>query len=359
MAAALTLARRGLGQVAPNPAVGCLLVREGRVVGRGWTQPGGRPHAESEALRRAGAAARGATAYVTLEPCAHRGKTPPCAKALIDAGIARCVVATEDPHRRVAGAGIARLRAAGIAVEVGLLREDAEALNAGFLQVQNEGRPLVTLKLASSIDGRIATAGGESKWITGPEARARAHLLRAQHDAVLVGSGTAVADNPRLDVRLPGLETRKPLRIVLDGRLRLPLTHDLVRRAGEHPTWMLTRADNDQARLRLFRKAGVEVLTVATDAAGVLDLAACLRALAERGLTRILVEGGAHIAAALLRLGAVDRLAWFRGSVILGADGHPATATFGLERLADAPGFRRLSVEIIGEDVLETFARKV
>ena len=183
MAAALALARRGLGQVAPNPAVGCVLVRDGRVVGRGWTQPGGRPHAETEALRRAGDAARGATAYVSLEPCSHHGKTPPCCDALIAAGVTRCLIALEDPDPRVAGAGTAALRAAGLEVSVGLLAEAAAEVNAGYLLRQTEGRPLVTLKLATTLDGRIATAEGESRWITGPEARARGHLLRARHDA--------------------------------------------------------------------------------------------------------------------------------------------------------------------------------
>jgi diaminohydroxyphosphoribosylaminopyrimidine deaminase/5-amino-6-(5-phosphoribosylamino)uracil reductase len=235
MRAALALARRGLGRVAPNPAVGCVLVKDGRVVGRGWTQAGGRPHAETEALARAGEAARGATAYVTLEPCSHHGKTPPCAESLIAAGISRSVVALEDPDPRVSGSGLTLLREAGIAVDTGLLAEAAAEVNAGYLMRTRTGRPLVTLKLATTLDGRIATRAGESRWITGPLARARAHLLRAESDAVLVGSGTAVTDNPRLDVRLPGLEGRSPLRVLLDGRLRLPLTHDLT------PAWSFSR----------------------------------------------------------------------------------------------------------------------
>ena len=195
MRAALALARRGLGNTWPNPAVGCVIVNEGRVVGRGWTQRGGRPHAETEALARAGSAATGATAYVTLEPCSHHGKTPPCAEALIGARIARVVAAVEDPDPRVSGAGIARLRDAGVEVETGLCAEEAAELNAGFFCRVTHGRPLVTLKLATSLDGRIATANGESRWITGPAARERAHLLRATHDAVLVGTGTAFADD--------------------------------------------------------------------------------------------------------------------------------------------------------------------
>src|SRR5512134_1017521 len=224
MGVALTLARRGLGNTWPNPSVGCVLVRDGRVVGRGWTQPGGRPHAETEALRRAGDLARGATAYVTLEPCSHHGRTPPCCNALIAAGVARVVCAMRDPDPRVDGRGFARLREAGIEVVEGLLEAEAQALNAGFARRIREGRPFVTLKLATTLDGRIATARGESRWITGPEARREAHALRARHDAILVGSGTAVSDDPDLSCRLPGAAPVKSLRVIADARLRTPPT---------------------------------------------------------------------------------------------------------------------------------------
>ncbi len=357
MRAALALARRGLGQVAPNPAVGCVLVEAGQVVGRGWTQPGGRPHAETEALARAGAEARGATAFVTLEPCSHHGKTPPCAEALIAAGIARCVVALEDPDPRVSGRGLAQMRDAQIAVECGLLGEEAAELNGGYLVRSRAGRPRVTLKLATTLDGRIATRKGESRWITGPASRARAHLLRAESDGVLVGSGTAVADNPRLDVRLPGLESRAPLRIVLDGRLRLPLTHDLVVRAREQATCLVTRTGNDPGRLGAYRDAGVEPIEVAEDEESNLSLAATLEALGGRGLNELLVEGGGHVAAGLLRQGLVDRLVWFRAAKIIGGDGLPAAAGFGLEHLAEAPGFELVSVTRAGEDLMETYRR--
>ena len=357
LCAALALARRGLGQVAPNPAVGCVLVQAGRVVGRGWTQPGGRPHAETEALARAGDAARGATAFVTLEPCSHHGKTPPCAEALIAAGISRCVVALEDPDPRVSGRGLAQLRAAQVTAECGLLGEAAAELNAGYLLRSRTGRPRITLKLATTLDGRIATRSGESRWITGPAARARAHLLRAESDGVLVGSGTAVADNPRLDVRLPGLAGRAPLRIVLDGRLRLPLTHDLVVRAGAQATCLVTHAGNDPDRLAAYRDAGVEVIEVAADAAGNLSVAATLEALGGRGLNELLVEGGGHVAAALLRESLVDRLVWFRAAKVIGGDGLPAAAGFGLEHLAEAPGFELVSVAQAGEDLVETYRR--
>ncbi len=357
MQAALALARRGRGRVAPNPAVGCVLVRDGRVLARGWTQPGGRPHAESEALARAGAAARGATAYVTLEPCAHHGKTPPCAEALIAAGVVRCVVALEDPDPRVAGGGLAKLREAGIAVELGLLAEPAAEVNAGYLLRQSADRPRVTLKLATTLDGRIATKSGESRWITGPAARARAHLLRAESDAVLVGGGTALADDPRLDVRLPGLEDRAPLRVVLDGRLRLPLTHDLVTRAGAQPTCLITRPGGDPKRLAAYSEAGLEVLEAPEDAEGNLSLEAALKALGGRGVNDLLVEGGGKVAGGLLRQGLVDRLIWFRAPWVIGGDGLPAAAGFGLEQLEAAPRFALISVLPAGEDMVETDRR--
>jgi len=356
MRAALALARRGLGSAWPNPAVGCVLVRDGVVVGRGWTQPGGRPHGESEALARAGSAARGATAYVSLEPCCHWGKTPPCTDALIAAGVARVVVPVEDPDPRVSGRGIARLRAAGIEVVIGLLAEEAAALNEGFFRRIGAGRPMVTLKLASTLDGRIATQTGESRWITGEDARRRAHLLRARHDAVMIGSNTAIADDPELTCRLPGLAERSPVRIVVDGRLRVPLTARLVRDAPERPTWFVTRKDDAPERHRAFEECGV-VLIAVPPAGETVDLKAALQELGQRGLTRILVEGGAALAAALLRAGLVDHLAWFHAPRVMGGDGVPAVAPFGLEHLADAPRFTRRHVERVGEDLLETLSR--
>jgi diaminohydroxyphosphoribosylaminopyrimidine deaminase / 5-amino-6-(5-phosphoribosylamino)uracil reductase len=356
MLAALALARRGLGEVWPNPSVGCVVVRDGVVVGRGWTQPGGRPHGETEALGRAGAAARGATAYVSLEPCCHWGKTPPCADALIAAGIARVLIPVEDPDPRVSGQGIARLRGAGIAVEIGLCAAEATDLNAGFFSRIRSGLPLVTLKLATTLDGRIATRTGESQWITGPLSRDRAHLLRASHDAVMIGSGTALADDPQLTVRLPGLGHRSPVRIVVDGRLRLPLTARLVAEARVVPTWLVTLRHGDALRGQAFRDCGVELIEVEGGGAGV-DVAAALRALGERGLTRILVEGGGQLAASLLRADVVDRIVWFRAPLAIGGDGVPAVAAFGLDGLAEAPRFRRTGLEASGDDVLETYRR--
>jgi diaminohydroxyphosphoribosylaminopyrimidine deaminase / 5-amino-6-(5-phosphoribosylamino)uracil reductase len=332
-----------------------VLVRDGVIVGRGWTQPGGRPHAETEALRRAGTAARGATAYVTLEPCAHRGQTPPCAEALVEAGIARCVVPIEDPDPRVAGRGFAKLREAGIEVSTGLLAPEAERINAGFLKRIRTGRPLVLLKLASTLDGRIATHGGESRWITGEPARRFGHLLRRRYDAVMVGSGTVLADDPELSVRLPGLAGTQPLRIVVDGRLRTPLTSKFVQQAPDHPSLILTLAGGDTLRHRAFADCGVKVVEVPTDEDGNIDLAVALTELGRLGLTRVLVEGGATLAASLLRRNLVDRLAWFRSAGLIGGDGLAAVKPFGVDRLAEQARAIRLSVMRIGEDLLETF----
>jgi diaminohydroxyphosphoribosylaminopyrimidine deaminase / 5-amino-6-(5-phosphoribosylamino)uracil reductase len=355
MEAALALGRRGLGNVWPNPAVGCVIVNHGRVVGRGWTQPGGHPHAEAEALRRAGAAARAATTYVSLEPCAHWGKTPPCADALVEAGVGRVVVALADPDRRVAGAGIERLRRAGIAVETGVGAVEAAEINAGFLTRERLGRPLVTLKLATSLDGRIATAAGESRWITGPAARAHTHRLRAENDAVMIGTGTMLADDPQLTCRLPGLSRHSPVRVVLDRRLRIPPAAPVIAQASLTPTWVLTLRSADPARRDAFLATGAVLIEVDADAEGRIDLAAALRALGARGLTRLLVEGGATLAAVLLQLRLVDRLVWMHAPLLIGGEGVPAIGALGIAELADAPRFARVSTEAVGADVQTTF----
>jgi diaminohydroxyphosphoribosylaminopyrimidine deaminase / 5-amino-6-(5-phosphoribosylamino)uracil reductase len=355
MQGALTLARRGLGSVWPNPAVGCVILNGGRVVGRGWTQPGGRPHGETEALRRAGNAARGAVAYVSLEPCCHWGKTPPCVDALVTAGVRRAVVALEDPDPRVAGEGLRRLRAAGLDVEVGLCAEEAAEVNAGFLSRLRLGRPLVTLKFATSLDGLIATASGESQWISGPPARERAHALRASHDAIMVGTGTVVADDPQLTCRLPGLDHRSPVRVVIDRHLRIPPAAHLITDAHRIPTWVLTLRSVDPARRANFLAKGVTLIDVDAEREGQVDLAVALQALGERGITRLLVEGGARLAAAFFRARLVDRLVWVHAPLAIGGDGIPAIAGLDLAALADAPAFERLSTETIGDDVLTTF----
>jgi diaminohydroxyphosphoribosylaminopyrimidine deaminase / 5-amino-6-(5-phosphoribosylamino)uracil reductase len=355
MQAALALARRGLGTVWPNPAVGCVIVKDGRVVGRGWTQPGGRPHGEAEALGRAREAARGATAYVSLEPCCHWGRTPPCADALIAAGVQRVVVPLEDPDPRVAGGGLRRLRAAGIAVESGLCAAEAAEVNAGFFGRLRLGRPLVTLKLATSLDGRIAIASGESQWITGPPARERAHALRGAHDAIMVGTGTVLADDPQLTCRLPGLAHRSPVRVVIDRHLRIQASMQLAASAKDVPTWILTLPSADPSRRQELLDNGVTVIDIEADADGTISLASALAALGERGITRLLVEGGGRLAAALARARLVDRIAWVHAPLLIGNDGVPAIAGLGLEALADAPCLERLSTEIVGDDVLTVF----
>lgn len=359
MRSALGLAERGLGQVAPNPAVGCVIVQEadgsGTIVGRGWTQTGGRPHAETEALARAGDNARGATAYVTLEPCAHHGKTPPCAQALIDAGITRVVSALGDPDPRVSGAGHTMLEAAGIEVVVGVLEQEAARLNEGFLRCITDGRPMVSVKLASSLDGRTATHSGHSQWITGERARNRAHLMRAKSDAILVGSATAVVDDPELTCRLPGLGNRSPIRIVADGRLRLPLTSKLVRTARESPVWIFTRADGDMARRQAFVDCGVELIDVPVEADGNMNMEVALRLLGDRGITRLMVEGGSRLVSSLMQAELVDRLDWFQAPKLIGGDGYPALASLGVDTVDVAPGFELFEVLSLGEDTLQSF----
>lgn len=356
---ALALARRGLGRVWPNPAVGCVIVRDGNVVGRGWTQAGGRPHAETEALRRAGDAARGATAYVTLEPCAHHGETPPCATALIDAGISRCFIAAGDPDPRVDGGGIRMLEAAGIEVISGICEADAAVLNTGFLSKVKRHRPFVTLKAATTIDGRIATVSGDSQWITGPAARQYGHLLRATHDAILVGTNTALLDNPTLNCRLPGLLDRSPVRVVLDGNMRLPLTHNLVVEAGSTPTWLFALTPADQGgieRRKAYADCGVTVFDVERGEDGRPRPEDVLRQLAGEGITRLLIEGGGVVAAAFLSLDLIDEIVWFRGASIIGGDGLPSIAGFGVDRLQDAPVAERISVEAMGADLIERYS---
>lgn len=356
MRAALGLAQRGLGRVWPNPAVGCVLVRQDRVVGRGWTQPGGRPHAETEALARAGEQAMGATAYVTLEPCAHHGETPPCAAALADAGVATAVIACHDPDPRVGGAGFAMLADAGIEVRQGVLEAGAKQLNAGFFHRVQTGKPLVTLKLAASLDGRIATSSGESKWITGAAARAHGHGLRARHDAIVVGSGTVLADDPELTCRLPGMGDRSPVRVILDGRLRTPATAKLIAGARHIATWILTTDASSGSARQDLEAEGAKILVVDADESGHPDLGASLDLLGSRGITRALVEGGGVLAAAFLQSGFADRLVWARSGSVLGGDGLAAVGDLGLGKLEGAPQFDRIESVAAGEDLIETFA---
>ena len=352
---ALGLAARGLGQVWPNPAVGCVIVRQGRVVGRGWTQPGGRPHAEVVALAQAGDAARGATAYVTLEPCAHHGRTPPCSEALIAAGLARVVTALEDPDPRVCGRGHGMLREAGIAVTTGVEGAAARRLQSGFLSRVTQGRPMVTLKLALSLDGRIATASGESRWITGPEARRAVHAMRAAHDAVLVGGGTARADDPELTVRELGV-ARQPVRIIAARYLDLPEGGRLASSIGVAPLWLVHGPGAQPRRAAFWAERGARLFELpppdARGGDGRLDPCAMLARLGQEGLTRVFCEGGGEMAASLLAAGCVDEIAVFSAGLALGAEGRPGIGVLGLARLAQATRFRLVEVAPVGADVL-------
>ncbi len=350
---ALALAERALGRTAPNPAVGCVIVaKDERVVGRGWTQPGGRPHAETMALAQAGEEARGATAYVTLEPCAHQAMTPPCANALVAAGIARVVA---DPDPRVAGKGIAMLWDAGVQVATGVLAKEAAELNAGFFLRVTQNRPLVTLKIAQSLDGKTATLSGQSKWITGPHARRFGHLLRAKHDAILIGIETALADDPELTCRIAGLEDRSPIRVVLDTRLRLGERSKLAQSARRTPTLVFTVNDGG-GRLEA---SGIEVIKTARDARGRPDVGAVLNELARRGVTRLLAEGGASVHAAFLDRTLADRLEIFRAPVVLGASGRSAVDALAALDLDEASRFVSVGRRMLGPDLLESFAARV
>ncbi|MBF9034064.1 bifunctional diaminohydroxyphosphoribosylaminopyrimidine deaminase/5-amino-6-(5-phosphoribosylamino)uracil reductase RibD [Rhodobacterales bacterium HKCCE2091] len=357
MALALALGARGQGRVWPNPAVGCVIVNDGQIVGRGWTRDGGRPHAEVVALAEAGDAARGATAYVTLEPCSHHGRTPPCAGALAAAGVARVVVALGDPDPRVDGRGVAMLRDAGIEVETGVMAAEAARAHRGFVLRVTAGRPLVTLKLATSLDGRIATATGESRWITGPEARARVHGLRARHDAVMVGGGTARADDPMLTVRGLGI-VRQPVRVILSRRLDLPRDGRLAASATDIPLWLCHGPDATAEAREAWVARGARLVDCATGAGGQLDPASVLARLGSEGLTRVFCEGGGALAASLLAAGLVDDLTVFSAGIAIGAEGKPAIGAMGVAALAEAPGFRLRSVEPVGADVMQEWTRR-
>jgi len=354
MALAIQLGARGLGRVWPNPAVGCVIAQGGRIVGRGWTQDGGRPHAEPVALAQAGAAACGATAYVSLEPCSHHGKTPPCAEALVAAGIARVVTALEDPDPRVSGRGHSLLQAAGIEVVTGVLAAEAAAVQAGFLSRIRLGRPMVTLKLATSFDGRIATASGESRWITGEGARHLVHAMRARHDAVLVGGGTLRTDDPLLTVRGMGA-LRQPVRIVASAGLNLPLGR-LAGSVPEGPVWLLHGGGAPVAARAAWEAAGARLLPVALGGGG-LDPAAMLLALGQAGLTRVFCEGGGQLAAALLAAGLVDEVIGFTAGLALGAGGLPSLGALPEGALAEAPRFTLAETGAVGGDVLHRWRR--
>jgi len=357
MQLALALGRRGQGRTWPNPAVGAVVVKDGVIVGRGWTQPGGRPHAEPEALRRAGEAARGATLYVTLEPCSHFGKSPPCADAIIAAGIARVVSAIEDPNPEVGGQGHARLRAADIAVEVGLCSDEAARDHAGHFNRIGKKRPFVILKLAVSADDKIAAAGHRPVAITGEAAKARVHLLRAQSDAILVGIGTVLADDPLLTCRLPGLEAQSPVRVVLDRALRLPGESKLVHSARQTPLWVMTSNVSEAPAAMKLGAVGAQVrrVSVAEGSPPGLDLKSVLNVLAERGITRLMVEGGARVASSFLSAGLVDEVWLLRGPEQIGTDGIPALDTQPLSLITQSPRWHARATETLDQDTLTIY----
>jgi diaminohydroxyphosphoribosylaminopyrimidine deaminase/5-amino-6-(5-phosphoribosylamino)uracil reductase len=350
MRMALSLGRRGLGRVWPWPSVGCVLVKEGRIVGRGVSDKVTWRHAEPVALAQAGPHAKGATAYVTLEPCSHHGSTPPCCDALIKAGVARVVTALSDPNPLVAGQGLERLRSAGIEVKTGVCADEARRDHAGFLRMITQGMPFVTLKLANSFDGRIATASGQSQWITGSEARRYVHVLRASHDAVLVGGGTARMDDPTLTVRGLGI-SHQPVRVVASRHLDLPLTSKLAQTAGDVPLWLCHGKTADAELCTAWDQLGAKRLECDV-LAGQLDPVSMLKALGTQGITRVFCEGGGTLAASLLEAGLVDQLIGFTAGFAIGAEGLPNIGALGLETLHEAKRFELVQMRPIGADML-------
>jgi diaminohydroxyphosphoribosylaminopyrimidine deaminase/5-amino-6-(5-phosphoribosylamino)uracil reductase len=349
MRLALELARRAEGRTAPNPAVGAVIVRNGVIVGEGFHPAAGEPHAEIFALAQAGTAAQGATLYVTLEPCCHRGRTGPCATAVLSAGIARVVAGCRDPNPQVAGGGFAQLQAAGIEVKSGILEGECRRLIAPFAKHIRTGLPYVTLKAGMTIDGAVATARGESQWITGAESRLAVQSLRHTHDAIMVGIGTVLADNPRLTTRLPQGGGKNPLRIVIDSTLRTPTTAALLAEAGR--TLILTTAAASVADEERLSAANVEILRVAGHG-GAIDLAAAMRQLGARGIQSILLEGGGRLYHNALHAGIVDRLCVFIAPLLLGGSGIPLFCGPGVTTLQDAFRLRQLHVERYGDDLL-------
>jgi len=354
MALAFMLGRRGLGNTWPNPAVGAVIVKDGVIAGRGWTQRGGRPHAEVEALRRAKKAAQGAIMYVTLEPCAHQGKTPPCADAIIKAGIARVVSALEDPNPEVAGKGHARLREQGITVDIGLGADEARHVHAGHIMRMTEQRPYVTLKLAVSADGKAGLASRRPAEITGDVAWARVHQMRAASDAIMIGIGTVLSDNPQLTCRLPGMFERSPVRVVLDAGLKLPLMTSVVATVREVPTWVFTSKKPSAIAQEILEQKGCKVFRVG-GAEGALDLAEVLEVLAGEGVTRLMVEGGPKLAGSLATAGLVDEMVLLRGDKTIGPDGIAPLEGMPLDGFTGQLHAR--GSEKLGADTLEHYER--
>jgi diaminohydroxyphosphoribosylaminopyrimidine deaminase/5-amino-6-(5-phosphoribosylamino)uracil reductase len=354
MRLAFALGRRNLGRTWPNPAVGAVIVKDGIILARGWTQPSGRPHAEVEALRRAKKTAQGATMYVTLEPCSHEGKTPPCADAIIRAGISRVVSALEDPNPEVAGQGHERLRAKGVAVDIGLGAEEARRTHAGHIARVSRGRPHVTLKLAVSADGKAGLPGRKQAAITGEAARERVFQMRAASDGILVGIGTVLADDPQLTCRLPGMFERSPVRVVLDEQLNLPLATSVVATVRETPTWVFTSRKPSAIAEEILQQKGCKVFRV-DDSGGRLDLHQVVKVLADQGITRLMVEGGPIVAASFVDADLVDEAVLLRGEKIIGAGGIDPLEGMPFDALTSR--LKRLGSEKIGPDAIEYFMR--
>lgn len=357
MQQALRLASHGLGNVWPSPAVGCVIMKDKQVIGRGWTQPGGHPHAESLALQQAGTTASGATVYVTLEPCFQRRAHENCLSLLEKASVARVVMGCIDPDPRTHGQSIAALQAHGIQTEVGILKEQCEALNAGFFLRLQKQRPFITLKAATSLDGKIALANRQSKWLTGDASRDYAQLLRAQHDAVLAGINTVLADDPLLTCRLPGLPKRPTVRVVLDSNLRLLFNSQLIQSTNVAPLWVMTCQPAGHSHAQALLAKGAEIISVIANDRGQIDIHAAMRVLADRGITRLMVEGGAHILSSFYQASLWDELALFQAPVILGNDSHAAWQELGLEKLSDSQRLKLVEQKMIGNDIYTCWKR--
>jgi diaminohydroxyphosphoribosylaminopyrimidine deaminase/5-amino-6-(5-phosphoribosylamino)uracil reductase len=352
MQRALAVAEGGIGFVSPNPVVGCVIVKAGRILGEGYHERYGGPHAEANALRVAGSEARGATLYVTLEPCCHTGKTPPCVDAVLQAGVGRVVIAMRDPNPKVAGGGLARLRAAGIDVTLGICEAEARRLNEPFLHYIQTQRPFVTLKCAVTLDGKIATRTGASRWITGAPAREHVHRMRHAADALLVGSGTALQDDPLLTTRLPGGGGVNPLRIVVDSLLRLSLSSQLATVRPDCRTLVATSQRAPLDKQRQLENQGVEILRLPSYADGRVNIEALLAALGTRGVADLLVEGGATLSATLLQRRLIDKVVVFIAPKIIGGDGINVVAAFGVDTMADALQLYGMTSQSVGEDVM-------
>lgn len=360
MAQAIRLARRGLGTTWPNPSVGAVLVRPGdppEIVARGWTGHGGTPHGETVAIEKAGVAAAGTTLYVTLEPCSHHGRTPPCVEAVIRAGITRVVVAIEDPDPRVSGRGLARLREARLSVETGVMEKEAREVVLGHILRVAESRPAVTLKLAIGSEGLVPAGDGRPRWVTQAQARAHAHLLRARSDAILVGRETVAADDPLLTVRLPGLEDRSPIRVILDSGLNTPPTARLLGDGPAKPVWIFSGSDAAESHVNRLREAGAEIIRTDRDPDGRLALEPILTELARRGMTRVLVEGGPTVARAFLHADLVDDAIIYTGAVPAGEGGLPPAGERPIGNVLGSKRFERLGSRSLGPDRVEHFRR--